>query len=375
VGQPGGFSLSTPAPSPALVKPVVSSLADVQKLIEQMRADQVKALMVYGANPAYDLPEEMGFAEALGHVPFVVSFAPMVDETAIWADLILPDRTYLESWGYEVVAPSFDVPVVSSQQPVVTPVFDVRSTGDVLLTLARGIPAAAKALPWADEVAFLIESIGQLPAGAAGGSGADVLWARFQQHGGWWPASSPVSVPPVSTLSQAIQVTPARFEGSEQEYPYFLHLYLSNLLSDGRGANQPWLQGSPDPMTTVAWQTLVEVNPDTARQLGLQDGDVVRVTSPHGELEAPVYTFPAIRPDTVAIPVGQGHSDYGRYARNRGGNVMRLVGAQAGAQGGNLNWATLRVKITRTGRKVALALFENKTGVTEGFVNQAFPGQ
>jgi len=375
VGQSGGFSLSTPAPSPALVKPVVSSLADVQKLIEQMRADQVKALMVYGANPAYDLPEEMGFTEALGHVPFVVSFAPIVDETAIWADLILPDRTYLESWGYEVVAPSFDVPVVGSQQPIVTPVFDARSTGDVLLTLAKGIPAAAKALSWADEVAFLIESIGQLPAGAAGGSGVDVLWARFQQHGGWWPASSPVSVPPASTLSQAIQVTPTRFEGSEQEYPYFLHLYLSNLLSDGRGANQPWLQGSPDPMTTVAWQTLVEINPNTAHQLGIQDGDVVRITSPHGELEAPVYTFPAIRPDTVAIPVGQGHSDYGRYARNRGGNVMRLVGAQAGAQGGNLNWATLRVKITRTGRKVALALFENKTGVTEGFVNQAFPGQ
>ncbi len=375
MGQPGGFSLSTLAPSPALVKPAVSSLADVQKLIEQMRADQVKALMVYGANPAYDLPEEMGFAEALGHVPFVVSFAPIVDETAIWADLILPDRTYLESWGYEVVAPSFDVPVVGSQQPIVTPVFDARSAGDVLLTLAKGIPAAAKALPWADEVAFLIESIGQLPAGAAGGSGADVLWARFQQHGGWWPASSPVSAPPASTLSKAIQVTPTRFEGSEQEYPYFLHLYLSNLLSDGRGANQPWLQGSPDPMTTVAWQTLVEINPNTAHQLGIQDGDVVRITSPHGELEAPVYTFPAIRPDTVAIPVGQGHSDYGRYARNRGGNVMRLVGAQAGAQGGNLNWATLRVKITRTGRKVALALFENKTGVTEGFVNQAFPGQ
>jgi anaerobic selenocysteine-containing dehydrogenase len=120
---------------------------------------------------------------------------------------------------------------------------------------------------------------------------------------------------------------------------------------------------------------LVEINPNTAHQLGIQDGDVVRITSLHGELEAPVYTFPAIRPDTVAIPVGQGHSDYGRYARNRGGNVMRLVGAQAGAQGGNLNWATLRVKITRTGRKVALALFENKTGVTEGFINQAFPGQ
>jgi len=110
-----------------------------------MQAGQVGLLLVHSANPAYDLPKEAGFAEAIQKVPFVVSFAPLVDETAAWADLILPDRTYLEGWGYDVVAPDFGWPAVSSQQPVVVPVFDARSTADIVLAVAQSLPAAAKA--------------------------------------------------------------------------------------------------------------------------------------------------------------------------------------------------------------------------------------
>jgi anaerobic selenocysteine-containing dehydrogenase len=372
-GEIGGLSLSPGSPQPALIKPALSSFGAVRTLIERMRAGEIQLLLVHGANPAYELPEKAEFVEALATVPFVVSFAPIVDETAVQADLILPDRTYLESWGYDVASPAFDLPVVGSQQPVVTPVFDSRSTADVLLTVARGIPAATQALPWADEVAFLKEAIGQLSAGAASGSGLEVLWARFLQHGGWWPTAAPAANVPLSTVSKAIQVTPPEFQGDEQEYPYFLHLYLSDLLNDGRGANQPWLQGSPDPMTTISWQTWVELHPDTARKLGVKDGDIVQVTSPEGELEAPVYVYPAIRPDTVAIPLGQGHTDYGRYARGRGSNPMQLVGTQTDATGSSLAWSALRVKVRPTGEKVALALFENKEGVTEGFLNMEFP--
>ena len=126
-------------------------------------------------------------------------------------------------------------------------------------------------------------------------------------------------------------------------------------------------------MTTVSWQTWVELHPDTARELGVQDGDIVQVTSPEGELEAPVCVYPAIRPDTVAIPVGQGHTDYGRFARERGSNPMHLVGIRTDTTGSSLAWAALRVKVRPTGDKVALALFENKVGVTEGFLNTEFP--
>lgn len=365
--QPGGVALSTETLPTPLVKRRATALADAQKLIAQMQSGQVDVLLVHGANPVYELPPKLGFLDALKKVPFVVSFAPLVDETAGWADLILPDRTYLESWGYEVVAPNFGTPAVSSQQPVVTPVYDARSTADILLTVARGIPAAAKAMPWNDEVAFLKETVAKLGAGAAGGAGAAVLWSRFLQHGGWW--NNQPSKPSVSTMTMPpLQVAPAQYQGDEKTYPYYLHIFMNDLLSDGSGASIPWLQGSPDGMTTEAWQTWVEINPKTAQQIGVQDGDVVKLASPFGEIEAAVYTFPAIRPDTLAVPLGQGHTDLGRFAMNRGANPMQLVGALE-------NWATLRAKITRTDRKVTLANFESKVGVTEGFINQAFPGQ
>lgn len=364
-GGTGGLTLSPPSPSEGVVAPGAAAYSDVLALLDQMRAGQVQVLLLHGANPAYELPPQVGFLDAVANVPFVVSFAPLVDETAVWADLVLPDRTYLEGWGYALVSPGFDRPVVSSQQPVVSPVFDSRSTADILLTVARGIPAAAQVLPWADEVAFLKETVGQLGAGAAGGTGADALWAKFQQHGGWWPASTSAPAVAAPASPPAIQVAPPTFP-DEQEYPFFLYLYPSVLLGDGRGASLPWLQGSPEPMTTISWQTWVELNPATAQKLGVTDGDIVRVTSPAGELAAPVCTYPAIRPDTVAIPFGQGHTEAGRYARDRGSNPLQLVSTGTGASDSTLAWATLRVQVQPTGEKVSLALFEYKPGTQGG---------
>ena len=77
------------------------------------------------------------------------------------------------------------------------------------------------------------------------------------------------------------------------------------------GANKPWLQEVPDPTTTVTWGTWVEMNPETAKELGIENDDVLQISSPAGMVEASVYLYPAIRPDTIAIPFGQGHTAYG----------------------------------------------------------------
>ncbi len=355
----GGLGF-TPAVPATLAAPLVSSYADAQALIARMNAGEIKLLLVHGANPVYDLPPGSGIAGALAKVGTIVSFSPLVDETSALADYMLPDRTYLEGWGYEVVQPGFQgLPVVSSQQPVVGPFHDVRPTGDVLLTAVRGIPVAASALPWTDEVAFIKEQITALPKGASGGDDDEVRWARFLQHGGWWPESAPESAAPELAAQEPVTATQAAFEGDEGQYPYYLHLYPSVLLGDGRGASLPWLQGTPDPLTTVAWQTWVEINPATAKALGVDHGDVLRVESPHGVLEAPAYVFPAIRPDTVAIPLGQGHSDLGRYARERGSHVLHLVGVALDDAGRNLAWSSVRVRITKLDKKQALARLES----------------
>ncbi len=368
-----GSVVSAPLPVSGMAKAKVSPFGDVTALIDRMNSGQIKLLMVYGANPVYDLPPKFGLAQALTKVPTVVSFSPAIDETAVNSDLILPDLTPLESWGYEIVSPNFGAPVIGAQQPVVKPVFDGRATADVILAAAKRVSGAAAALIWADEVAFLRETIAKLPPGAAGGSGADVLWARFLQHGGWWPVTTPA---PAAATPAAPAPPPAitpQYQGAQADFPYFLDIYTHVLLSDGRGANQLWLQGVPDPVTTICWQTWVEMHPDTAAKLGMDFGDIARVTSPFGEVELPVYTHPGIRPDTVSIPTGQGHTDYGQFAQNRGANPMVLVGSQPASQGGGMMWANLRVKVEKTGKKMKLALFENKNGSYQSFIIELVP--
>lgn len=361
VNAPGGMALTSALPVDGLTAPAVSSFADVQALIDRMNAGEIDVLLVHGANPLYDLPESSGIADALANVGTIVSFNTLVDETTAQADYVLPDRVYLEGWGYDVVSPSFQgLPVVSSQQPVVGPLYDNRSTGDVLLTVAKGIPAAVSAMPWDDEVAYIKAMVTQLGRGANGGDDTEVQWARFQQHGGWWPEAAPQTETPDVPSSGPVALSAPTYQGDADEYPYFLHPYMSVVLSAEGGANIPWLQGAPDPLTTISWQTWVEMNPRTAEELDLENGDVVELESPHGSITVPVYTFPAIRPDTVAIPIGQGHTGLGRYAKDRGAHPLKLIGTEQDASGTSLAWANVRVKISKADEdRVRLAMLES----------------
>jgi anaerobic selenocysteine-containing dehydrogenase len=164
-------------------------------------------------------------------------------------------------------------------------------------------------------------------------------------------------------VEQPLPVVGPEFEGEPGTYPFCLYPYPSIALADGRGANLPWLQEMPDPMTTARWGTWVELNPETARSLGVGDNDVVRVVSPYGELEAPVVVYPGIRPDVVAIPVGQGHRDYGRFAQAASGsNPLALVAPVTDPETGALAWGATRVRLEATGRKQELARLESLDG-------------
>jgi anaerobic selenocysteine-containing dehydrogenase len=282
--------------------------------------------------------------------------------------LILPDHTYLESWGSYVPSPGTDRPVVSSQQPVVRPLYDTRPTADILLALAARLGGkAAEALSWEDEAAYLEETVSELHGSSLGAYDARTkagFWARWRQYGGWWSEKEIFSEPePTQFIQNPMNVSDPQFDGDAKDYPFHLYPYPSISLSDGRGANQPWLQETPDPMTTAQWGTWVELNPETARSLGVSNNDVVQVESPHGVLEIPVVVFPGIRPDVVAMPVGQGHQDYGRFARpSSSSNPLALVAPVTDPDSGALAWGATRVRLTPTGKKRKLARVESLEG-------------
>jgi anaerobic selenocysteine-containing dehydrogenase len=128
----------------------------------------------------------------------------------------------------------------------------------------------------------------------------------------------------------------------------------------GEGSNRPWLQELPDTLTSAVWGSWVEINPKTARDHNLRSGELLRITSPHGRIEVPVVFFPGIRPDTIALPMGQGHWAYGRYATGRGVNPMSILAPLFDTRSGALATGATRVRIEGTGQLGKLALLEQR---------------
>jgi anaerobic selenocysteine-containing dehydrogenase len=365
-GMSGGVSMTPVLPLSDNAPGNPSSFKDINTLVESMKAGGIKVLFIHGVNPFFEFPQSLGFAEASQKVSTIISFASYPDETASTADYLFPDHTGLESWGYQRIITGTDRPVISGAQPVVAPFYNTRATADVLLAAVQALGGSlAKAVPYKDVVAFIQHSIQKLQGKSGFYDAPDMpsFWAEWQQYGGWWNArpgfGNNDAQPSPTALSQNISAPPPKFDGNGA---YYLHPFPSVALGDGSGANKPWLQETPDPTTTVMWGTWVEIHPKTADKLGLQDDDVVRVISPFGEMEASVYRYPAIRPDTIAIPFGQGHTVYGRYAQGRGANLAVLLGTGQNAAG-DLTISNLKVDLAKTGEKKNLARLESKMGV------------
>jgi anaerobic selenocysteine-containing dehydrogenase len=281
-------------------------------------------------------------------VPFIVSFSALLDDTAMQADLILPDHAALESWGDVVPLAGSRAPVVGLMQPVVTPLLDTRPFPEVLLAVARGLGGAtAAALPFASYPEMLKGNM-QKRLGRTKGAALEAQWMELLRQGGLFEAAYSREQGYRWVRGSGLPDPGGpRFNGDERQFPLHLQIYPSTAFYDGRGAALPWLQQLPDPMTTVVWDSWVEINPKTAADLGIGQGDLVEVASPQGSLRLPAVIYPGIRPDLVAIPLGQGHRDMGRYARGRGVNPLDLVVLPDGGSGAQPALNATRVRVTR----------------------------
>ena len=418
---PGGALVRPPLPGeeepPAAGKTLPPSLVgaeealglrpDLARLPQAILARKpypVQAVLIHGTDPVFSLPNGDEFAAALQQVPFVVSFAPFLDETAACADLILPDHTDLEKWQEVASPPTFPAPLLSLSAPVVEPVHSTRATADVVLELAHRLGGRlAAALPHASFKDFLRAQAEALYAAQAGYtfattmeetwnrllersgwwaptySTSEELWAQMKERGGWWEPTYYYG-----EFERVFQTPSRRFEFYSQRLARWAERHLERAqaaglkpgddrlalphqpplpeappgfplvlipvevlpLAGSDGAHLPYLQQIAGSYAFENWDSWLEMNPATAAALGLEPGEPVWVESRRGKVRVRLRLHAAVRPGVVHLPLGYGRTQGSDWAC-RGVNPLQVVETQPDPVSGWLAAGRTYVRVYR----------------------------
>lgn len=329
----------------------VASFKDMVRWVENLGRGDVDLLLIHQSNPMQTLPKGIGFKEALERVPFVVSFSGFWDETTSRADLILPDHHSLESFGDFHPQKG----IYGLHQPAMRPVFQTKAIGDTLLSVASKFESN----PFS-ETRYLDYLKGMWRTYHRRSNSArsfETFWEASLQRGGYWEDVRKRRV----SLSGRLVKYRLKSPPSLKEGEYHLVVSPSPNLYDGRGANKPWLQEIPDPVTKIVWNSWVEIHPDVAKDLKLRHGSLVEIESSEGSLQVAVYLNEWMRRDTVCIPLGQGHEAYGRYAKGRGVNPLSLLSLTVDPVSGGWVLSSSPVKVRSTGGRALLVKTSART--------------
>lgn len=333
---------------------------------------KLNALFVIGSNPLYSSP--LLRAKTFDRVPFSVSFSPLLDETSMHADLVLPDCSAMEQYEIRTATPGFALTSVGVASPALAPRFSSRPASQAVIDLAHafGGPIAAS-FAWAEPKAALDE----LLAGLAAEQHGEIFSEEFRKEylrpelRAWsWPSRKVLSakdfmamlyarggwVDPRYTFAdyketlktpQGKFVMPrllaeqapeaALFASGKVDYPYELNLFQPLALMNEFSANLPYLQEIAGTPEDWPWDSYVEINPKTAQALGIAEGDWVMVQSPAGRFKTRARLFAGAMPSVISLPLGQGHKALGKWARNRGVYALDLLA----------NGATPRVSVVK----------------------------
>jgi Fe-S-cluster-containing dehydrogenase component/anaerobic selenocysteine-containing dehydrogenase len=358
------------------VLPYTASIRGLASLQAEMDAGSVDVLIIDQSNPVYFLPNGDAFADAMKKVKLVVAINDRIDETANFADVVLAESHYLESWG-DAHPKAF---VHSLQQPAISPMFDTRSLEEVLLGLTRagvksgGLLAQTAANPKGTYYDFVKENWKQNLFSTFGkGQLFNDFWETTLQKGVVSTAlasgrerplrlatlkSAKNAVAQLKNLSLGKSKKGAATEGSG----IAIGLYSTIQLGDGQYANNAWLQELPDPISTITWDNFLNIGPAYAKELGLESNDVVTVKGDNGSFEIPVNVQPGLAKGVGTIALGYGRTAVGKVGNHVGSNAFK-VARFSGDKG--LELSGMLVSIAKTGKKYELALTQEHNR-TEG---------
>ncbi|HVV50919.1 MAG TPA: 4Fe-4S dicluster domain-containing protein, partial [Polyangia bacterium] len=308
LGNVGGALTFT---EPVLPRPGAGGLESFDELVEEMRAGRVDTLLIAGVNPVYTAPADLDFAGALARVPESVYLGAYENETAERCRWFAPEAHYLESWGD---ARAYDG-TISMLQPLIHPLVDARTAGELLAVLAgegppdayrllHGFWTGVRALPdlgWQEAIRLGLQPGTAFAPVATGAVDVAAVGKALE------PIADAAAAPP-SAIPGALEI----------------ELYPSPTVHDGRFANNAWLQEHPAPLEKLTWDNAVLVSPATAKALGLENERLVDLSTPSASVRAPVLVAPGLADGVAALWLGYGRRGQEAVAAGVGANAYPL---------------------------------------------------
>jgi anaerobic selenocysteine-containing dehydrogenase len=383
LGNAGKTVLPAARPPFEQIAPDAGDSASLKRFADSLAAGAYQTVFLHDVNPLYTAPDFLKLRDAFNKDKgaFKVTFAHYLDETATASDLVLPLDSDLEGWGTHLAFYQPGAPEMTLQQPLMEKLYPegTRSLGDVLLDLLRTRrPDEYKAFP--DYYAYLKSALTRNKGAFETDTvDADTFWSEALSHGvlkfaaveethkaeahkgeahkaeAHKAARSTKGVaeaPSVRLEAGDLEMADAGAPAADSQYPFRLAPAVRSGLRDGRHANLPWMQETPDSLTTIVWDSWAEIHPKTAERLGIQEGDIVEIASASGSLKVQAYLFPGLHPDVIGVPLGQGHQGMGRYADGRGVNPFKILDPVFDRATGELAMYATRIKLARTGETV-----------------------
>jgi molybdopterin-containing oxidoreductase family iron-sulfur binding subunit len=259
--------------------------------LKDLGAGAVDTLVIFGGNPVYHLnwPSKQ-------KPETVVRLGYHEDETSEKCDWHIPLAHYLESWADATTSDGTLVPI----QPLIQPLFG----GITELEFLARVAGESQTNPY-DVVRATF-------------GGSEESWKKFLFDG--FLAGSAAKPVDVKFPSRIPAVKTSVLSAGDLEVIF----YRDAKADDGRYANNGWMQELPDPITKLSWDNAVLVSRKTARDLGVQNGDVVEITLNGRKVTGPIWTQPGMADYSLGLALGYGRERAGRVGNGVGFNAYKI---------------------------------------------------
>ena len=285
----------------------------VNQLLDTVKASAqpaVEALFVYDANPCYSLHNPKEVKAAIGKIPFVVSFASFLDETAMAADIILPSHTFMERLEDVPSEAGFSKSIVGLTVPMTAPVFNTKNPGDSVILIAKALEGKiAESFDW--------ESYDECLENVAGS-----IWDSLSEDG-YAVISEDIPTGMVDVNVSFLANNPATIQ-AQGDYELTLIPVDNMRLFSGSIAASPFAVKTVPDTVLKGSDIVVEINPATAK--GLKDRGYATLTTPMGSARVKVNLNEGMMPGVIGMVEGLGHTFENKYVSKKGVNINDLVG-------------------------------------------------